>query len=138
MGVSSEWVGRACMAAKVPHILAGGYRTHLGFLGPTVIPYESACWKCFALDYEENDPFARMGWKPLEMSLPSGGGLGPLNAMVSAFHAWEAIRVLSGILPPLMVNRKGEIDFITMATSWHEVPRNPRCLECSAGATPAK
>jgi len=127
---TSEWVGRACMQLKIPHILAGGYRTHLGFVGPTVLPFQSACWMCFAVDYRKNDPFAAKGWKPLAISRPSGGSLGPLSSVVVGFHAWEAIRILTCILPPQMVNAKVEINFADFTISKYEVIRNPDCSEC--------
>jgi bacteriocin biosynthesis cyclodehydratase domain-containing protein len=134
VATTSEWVGRACMRARISHILAGGYRTHLGFLGPSIIPDRTACWKCFAMDYEKNDPFARMGWKALEISRPNGGGIGALSTIVAAVHAWEAMRILTGILPPLMVNRKAEFDFVSFSISWREIKPEPACPECG-GAT---
>jgi len=127
---TSEWTGQAAMALGLPHILAGGYRTHLGFVGPTVLPGRSACWKCFEMDYHQNDPFAVNGWKPLAAGRPTGGSLGPLGAVVAGIHAWEAIRILTGILPPAMTNRKGEIDFVDMSVSYHAVDRNPDCPVC--------
>jgi molybdopterin/thiamine biosynthesis adenylyltransferase len=127
---TSEWVGRACMKTRTAHILAGGYRTHLGFLGPTVIPFETACWKCFADDYPANDPFGKLGWQPLVASRVSGGSLMPMAGMVASLHAWEAVRVLTGLLPPIMVNRKAEIDYISLRLNWYEVNRDPGCSVC--------
>jgi len=127
---TSEWTGQAAMGLVLPHILAGGYRTHLGFVGPTVLPGQSACWKCFEMDYHENDPFAVNGWKPLAAGRPTGGSLGPLGAVVASIHAWEAIRILTGILPPAMLNRKGEIDFVDMSISYHPVARKADCPVC--------
>ena len=127
---TSEWTGQAVMALGLPHILAGGYRTHLGFVGPTILPGRSACWKCFEMDYLQNDPFAINGWKPLAAGRPTGGSLGPLGAVVAGIHAWEAIRILTGILPPAMTNRKGEIDFVDMSISYHTVERRPDCPVC--------
>jgi molybdopterin/thiamine biosynthesis adenylyltransferase len=129
---TSEWVGRACMRLHLPHILCGGYRTHLGFLGPTIIPGQSACWKCFASDYEENDTFARAGWRPLPVSRPTGGSLGPLGAIVAGFHAWEAIRLLSGVLPPRMLNCKGEVDFMDFSFSFRTVKKREDCPVCGS------
>jgi len=127
---TSEWTGRAAMDLGLPHILAGGYRTHLGFVGPTVLPGHSACWKCYEMDYHENDPFAANGWKPLAAGRPSGGSLGPLGAVVAGIHAWEAIRILTGILPPAMINRKGEIDFTDLTISYHHVGQRVDCPVC--------
>jgi len=127
---TGEWTGRASMSLGLPHILAGGYRTHLGFVGPTVIPGRSACWRCFEMDYHENDPFATNGWKPLAAGRPSGGSLGPLGAVVAGIHAWEAIRVLTGILPPVMINRKGEVDFTDLTLTYHDVVQRADCSEC--------
>lgn len=133
---TSEWVGRACMRSRTPHILAGGYRTHLGFLGPTVIPFESACWQCFAADYRANDPFGKLGWEPLASSRASGGSLMPLAGMVASVHAWEAVRILTGILPPMMTNRKAEINYVDFAITWYDVKRVPRCSACGASEHP--
>ena len=128
---TSKWVGKACTAKRIPHILAGGYRTHLGFLGPTVVPGESACWRCFETHYAAHDPFGQVGWTPLKISQPTGGSLGPLGGIVSGIHAWEAIRVLTGLLPPIMTNRKAEIDFKTLELTWLEVAQVPDCEECA-------
>jgi molybdopterin/thiamine biosynthesis adenylyltransferase len=128
---TSQWVGKACTAKRIPHILAGGYRTHLGFLGPTIVPGESACWRCFETHYAAHDPFGQVGWTPLKISQPTGGSLGPLGGIVSGIHAWEAVRVLTGLLPPIMTNRKAEIDFRTLELTWLEVPPFPDCEECT-------
>jgi molybdopterin/thiamine biosynthesis adenylyltransferase len=127
---TSEWVGNACMKTETPHILAGGYRTHLGFLGPTITPFKTACWKCFADDYAVNDPFGKLGWQPLVASRVSGGSLMPMAGMVASTHAWEAFRVLTGLLPPMMANRKAELDYITFGLKFYEVNRNPGCSVC--------
>ena len=129
---TSQCVGRACMKLRLPHILCGGYRTHLGFLGPTIIPGQSACWRCFAIDYEQNDPFAQAGWRPLPISCPTGGSLGPLGAIVAGFHAWEAIRLLTGVLPARMLNCKGEIDFADFSITFHGVAKREDCPECAS------
>lgn len=129
---TSEWVGRACMRRRVPHVLCGGYRTHLGFVGPTVLPGQSACWKCFETDYLENDLFGKSGWTPLPVSRPTGGSLGPLGAVVAGLHAWEAIRVLTGLVPPRMLNCKAEIDFVTLTLQFYQVAANPACSECAS------
>jgi len=128
---TSEWVGCACMKTHTPHILAGGYRTHLGFLGPTVLPFKTACWKCFADDYKKNDPFGKLGWKPLVSSRVSGGSIMPLAAIVASVHVWEAVRVLTGLLPPMLCNRKAEINYTDLGLTWYEVLRNPSCCICA-------
>lgn len=132
VGQTSEWAARAAMKLKMPHILAGGYRTHLGVLGPTVIPGQSACWKCFDLDYHENDPFGKDGWRPINNRRPSGGSLGPLAAVVAGIHAWEAIRILTGISLPAMLNQKAEIDFSDLSMSMFKVSKRPDCPECTS------
>ena len=128
---TSEWVGRVCMKTAVPHVLAGGYRTHLGFIGPTVIPGQSACWKCFADDYLRNDPFGKHGWRRLPSCRVTGGSLMALSEMVASVHSWEIVRILTKMLPPLMVDRKAEIDFQTLGISWFEVHRAASCTECA-------
>ena len=132
VGQTSQWVGRACMLAGTPHILAGGYRTHLGFMGPTIIPGQTACWRCFEEHYRLKDPFGKIGWKPLKVAPATGGSFGPLASVVSGIHAWEAVRVLTGLLPPVLANRKAEIDFTTLKVDWIDVPPLENCRECAS------
>ena len=60
----------------------------------------------------------------------SGGSLMPLAGMIASLHTWEAVRIVTGFLPPMMVNRKAEINYVNLSLDWYEVKRDPECSVC--------
>lgn len=63
-----------------------------------------------------------------ELTLPAEAL--PLGLVVAGIHAWEAICILTGIPPPTITNREGEIDFVDMGISYHSAYRNQDCPVC--------
>ena len=43
---TSSWLNKACLNTNTPYIIAGGYNLHLSLLGPTIIPFITACFEC--------------------------------------------------------------------------------------------
>ncbi|TMB01079.1 MAG: HesA/MoeB/ThiF family protein [Deltaproteobacteria bacterium] len=110
----------AAVVARVPLAHAGV----LGFVAQlmTVVPGESACYRCV---FEEPPP-------PDEVpSCQEAGVLGPVVALAGALQAAEVIRLLGGGAPA-WANRLLRIDAWT--GSWRTVPLtpNPRCAACAA------
>jgi adenylyltransferase/sulfurtransferase len=112
-------VNDAAVAAGVPLVHAGvlGRRAQL----LTVIPGESACYRCL---FEEPPP-------PDEVpSCQEAGVLGPTVALAGALQAAEALRVL-GTGRGSWANRLLTIDLGT--GTWRTIPiaPNPRCPACA-------
>lgn len=129
INATAAWVARACMPLGIPHIVGGGYSGHVGLIGPTVIPFDSACWTCFAREAEERNRADRIV-PVLRHRSRHTGAFAPLSALVANLQALDAIRVLSGIAPPALTDRLGELDLRTCRLSWREVPRDPQCPDC--------
>lgn len=131
---TSQVIGRCCMEAKVPHVIAGGYNLHLSLIGPTVLPYESACVECMRRTLDEySPPELHRGLRRLDRPRRNIGSLAPLVAISASFVANEVIRVAarSPRIRPAMTSRRAEYNFFTNEIHYLDLPRRPDCPWCS-------
>ncbi|MEU7744613.1 TOMM precursor leader peptide-binding protein [Nonomuraea sp. NPDC049158] len=122
-----QWMNAGCVAAGVP-LLPGGFSQHLGIAGPLVVPGSSACLACL----DEELRVRNGGWE-LPAILNQGRSIpafGPLCAIVAGFVAAEAVRYLTGVVPPALVGRVVHFDLLTMATAEQPVTRLDTCQVC--------
>lgn len=130
---TSEIIGKACMEYNIPHIISGGYNLHLSLIGPTIIPNETACYKCIdmALSSTKSDDFKLI--KKLYRKNRNIGNIAPLAGISASFSINEAIRVLtnSNKMLPQMINKRGEFNFLTSQVSYTNYKRNKNCPWCS-------
>jgi bacteriocin biosynthesis cyclodehydratase domain-containing protein len=100
-------------------------------LGPTFIPFQTACYTCYDLRLRAHEPeldgFAAYREQPNR----DEGMLAPLRSIVAAQAALEAVRLLTGFAPPTTLGRFYEIDARTPVAVGHEVLRAPRCPSCT-------
>lgn len=132
---TARMVGRVCLNRKFPHVIAGGYNLHLSLVGPTIIPYESACVECLRIGLDAFRPADYdQVWKIARKSRKIGS-LGPLVGVGASYVANEALRcILSGPrLRPAMLNRRAEVNFLTGELSSVEPPKRPDCSWCGSG-----
>ncbi len=110
-------IADACHAARKPYIHAGVS----GFAGQmlTVIPGESACYRCLFEDPPPKEVLER----------PPNGPLGPLPGVFGALQAAEAVKLLLG-LDGTLAGRLLRIDVRTMAFRVTPLKRNPHCPLC--------
>ncbi|MBU9723236.1 MULTISPECIES: HesA/MoeB/ThiF family protein [Bacillaceae] len=129
-------VGKACMERSIPHIIGGGYNHHIGMLGPTVIPYKSPCWGCYELQLKLPE------WSSYEVIKNRTKGEAPslniLTSHIANIQSFEIIKVLTGITPPTMMGKKGEVNLNTLDTSYEVFRRQPNCKMCGKGNTSGK
>ena len=129
---TSEYIAKACMERRIPHIIAGGYNLHLSLIGPTIIPYRTPCFKCikYGLENGKPDEFSRV--RKMHREKRNIGNLSPLAGISASFAVFEAIRVFisSEDLFPIMAGRRGEFNFLTSKLSFSEYPRVPKCSWC--------
>jgi molybdopterin/thiamine biosynthesis adenylyltransferase len=128
--IMNDLVSKACFPLSMPHILCGGYDGHLSYVGQTVIPHRTSCWRC----YVEGDVYERglQGFEHVRVTPVSirGGTLSPIACITASIHVLEAIRVISGFAKPLMVNNKAELDFLSFSFSKTKIPRKKDCSLC--------
>lgn len=126
---TSDWVDAACQKSLTPYIIAGGYNLHLSLIGMTVIPRESACYRCSRITLDEMQSHELVGLKRLNRPWRNIGNLSPLAAITSSFAACEAIRLalISDKIHPVMLNKRGEFNFLTNTLNFVSLPRRREC-----------
>ena len=107
-------IADACLAARKPYIHAGVS----GFVGQmlTVIPGESACYRCLFEDPPPKEVLER----------PPNGPLSPLPGIFGTLQATEAVKLLLGLGQPL-TNRLLRFDARTLEFRITPLKRNPHC-----------
>lgn len=136
-------LNRACLAERVPWTI-GTLAGAEVILGPTVQPYETACFMCYrmraiacaespedemalerVLDQRKRDESAS------RENLPFGAGiLGNLLGL-------EVLKALSGVVPPSALGSIVVTNLVRLTTSQHVVLRKPWCPDCFPGPSGA-
>lgn len=117
-------------------LLVGQVAQGVGLVGPTVIPRQSACYKCYELrrnanllNYEEIMKYeSRLREMPgirSELVAPR-----PFAALVGGLLALEALRLLSGLVQPQTVGRILRVNFNAPEMTYHRLLRLPNCPAC--------
>ncbi|MED0986685.1 ThiF family adenylyltransferase [Bacillus paramycoides] len=128
--VTSLWIGEYCMKYRIPHIVGGGYNMHLSLIGQTVLPYDTACVKCFEKQLKEINKIDPNSVRKLSVKNRKIGSFGPMCALIASFIGMEAIKVLTRCIRPANVNRRGEFNIYTMDTTYREFERLEACEWC--------
>lgn len=127
----------ACLNAKVKLCSAEFLNTSKLILGPTVVPGETACWDCYEHRvkgvqnyFRENTAFQNFlkvnpDFDPISSRLPA------LNQLLAGLAAFETVRILTEVLPPLTYGNLITLDCNTMSLEQHNVLKLPRCPTCS-------
>lgn len=127
---TAVWIGEYCMPRNIPHIIAGGYNLHLSLIGQTIIPYQTACVKCFEKQLRVNNEIELAQMKKMNIPNRKIGSLGPMCSLSASFAALEAVKVLSGLIPPANINRRGEFNIYNMNIINHEYKKLDDCEWC--------
>lgn len=128
-------VNRAALQANVRWTTGQIYRG-TAILGPTVIPYQSACYKCYELrrnanlkNYEEVMQYeSRLRQMPAirsEFVAPK-----PLAQTLGGLLALESLRLITQTAIPQMAGRILLIDFFAPEMTYHRILRLPNCPAC--------
>lgn len=132
----AAWIsGSLCeLGLSIPYIAGGGYAGHLGSIGPTIIPGETACWSC----YEEQVRRVRAdtvdSWQEIARRTDERAArpvFAPLGMFVASLIASEAVWVLTRLNRPLLAGRHAEWDVRKGGFSWNPIRPRPGC-ECGA------
>lgn len=126
---TSALIDRACRATHNAYVIAGGYNLHLSLIGMTVIPGQTACYHCGRLTLEDLQGDELVGLRKLARPWRNIGNLAPLAAITASFAVNEVIRVAlsDSRIPPAMVNRRGEFNFLTSEMHFTSLPPRPEC-----------
>lgn len=138
----TDALNRACLAQRIlwSHATATAFE---GIVGPTVIPYETACYRCYlARTFAcEDDPAAalrelearyddRVDMSAHRENIPFAAGIVGHLLALQAFHFLAGLR-------PRTAGRILVVDFLTSTMREHLVLRKPWCSACFAATESA-
>ncbi|MDB2123780.1 HesA/MoeB/ThiF family protein [Clostridium paraputrificum] len=127
---TSSWVGEYCMKNNIPHIIGGGYNLHLSLIGQTIIPFKSACVKCFESELAKINEIDTKSLRKLNIKNRKIGSFGPMCSIIASMIAMEAIKVLSNKILPSNLNRRGEFNIYSMDIKYHNIEKSNQCEWC--------
>ena len=131
---TSSIVDEACRSTATPYVIAGGYNLHLSLIGMTVLPGKTACYHCGRLTLEEQQGDDLIDMRKLARPWRNIGNLAPLAAITASFAVNEVIRlaISDSRVPPAMINRRGEFNFLTGEMHFVNLPprRECGCIPC--------
>lgn len=136
------WTSRACEAVDIP-FSASGYIEGYGSVGPLLRPPQTPCFSCVRVQAEslpETDGPHRPG-ETADSAVAhelnphwQAPSFGPLNALVAAAQANEALRWLLGLQAATM-GRRMLVDSRTYDTTWKEFHgADTDCSACQTGS----
>lgn len=132
-----EWTNEACLEQNLAWTSAR-IEDFLGIVGPSVVPFQTACYKCYDLRRKSNldaeDFEETLAWEKLinrKGALDfSTGLLPPFATLLGSAAAIEALKIVTGFEKPTAFNAVWEIDFLTLKATVRPLLRLPRCPAC--------
>lgn len=106
-------------------------------LGPTFLPYHSACYTCFDLRVRSHEPELDAFLAYRSSPQPQDEGLlAPLVSVLAGHVALEVARLITGFSPPSTIGRFYELGARSPVVTGHDVLKVPRCPSCGRGSSP--
>lgn len=129
-------VNRICCATDTRVLFAVTVESRMD-LGPLVQPGESACYECVRLREQSMSSSAmenllyRAHLEESDGSRRVVGEALPVATLYASLVVMEAIRVLTGIAAPTLLNHVTSVEGVRGSMCTNRVPRVPRCPTCS-------
>lgn len=131
-----ERFNTAALAAKVSWTSARVSGVELQ-IGPTVIPFETPCFRCFTLRLKSNVP-DHSEYAVVEEYLRSGRLRANALAITPGADllAMEVLKAVSSFMPPATYSHLYSLNLLTLQSRLHPVLKIPRCPDCGRPAMP--
>jgi adenylyltransferase/sulfurtransferase len=130
-------LNRVCLEARIPWC-SGTASAFEGVVGPTVVPYETACYLCYQMRSVacRDDPVDALAELQEQDRLkedlsPQRENLAFGSSVVGNLLALETFRVLTGA-EPVTAGRLLTFDFMSLTSRQHVILRKPWCPACFA------
>jgi ribosomal protein S12 methylthiotransferase accessory factor len=131
-------VNQAALQANVRWVVGQVY-SGVGWIGPTVIPRQTPCYKCY--EFRRNANLANYAEvvqyesQLLQQPVTESHCVAPrpLAACIGAFLALEAVRLLTALTLAQTVGRILRLDFFSTDMTSHQLLRLPNCPACGYG-----
>ena len=130
---TSRIIAKFSMKKSIPHIVGGGYNLHLTLIGQTIIPYKTACYKCFEVALSDLNTKELNGVRKLHRASRKLGSFSPLSGIAANLAALDAFKILIGSFESLQqTNKRIEFSLHNHNFKTMEIERNPDCEWCKA------
>ncbi len=129
-----ETINEICLATQTRWIRVAIEGT-TAYLGPTIVPFETACYVCYEGRLNSNLPdlpdfLAYKSQVKSNHQSQDEGFFAPLWSLVASQTVIEVARILSGFAPPTTIGRFYEMSVTSPMPIGHDVLRLPRCPVC--------
>ena len=134
-------VNHACLTTRTRwlHVTMSGASAQLG---PTVVPYETACYTCLDLRRQthqtELDGYLAYRDRAVDTDDVRDDGSAVLGSLLSGHVAMEVMRILVGYAAPATFGRYYLFTAASPLATPHDVLRVPRCASCSRAGSYAE
>lgn len=130
---TSRIVSKYAMKRNIPHIVGGGYNLHLTLTGQTIIPYKTACFKCFEMTLEAINGVEFNNVKRLHRENRKLGSFSPLSGISASLAALDSFKLLAGADKFLQqINRRVEFSAKHRKFNILDIPRRLDCPWCGS------
>ncbi|MCI4002544.1 MULTISPECIES: HesA/MoeB/ThiF family protein [Dickeya] len=130
---TSKLISSYCMLHRIPHIVGGGYNLHQTLIGQTIIPFDTACFNCFAIHLNKINSQDLANVKKLHRVKRKLGSYSPLSGVAASLASLDAIKLLIGKTQYLQqANKRVEFSLRTLSFNIQDVPREPQCEWCGS------
>ena len=120
----------ASLRTKVPWIGYKNVSTRVE-IGPTVIPFETACYTCLELRREGNPENQLFSSETLDHLASAGKSLGQVFLSPGIdLLALEVIKIIARFSSPVTYGSLYTLDLLTLESRIHPVLKIPRCPAC--------
>lgn len=132
-----QWMNEACLKREIPWMSAR-LEGYIGTIGPSIIPYQTACYTCYELQmkanllyYDEYLMFEKfLIRKRIEENEKNYGEMNFFPIVLGNHLAMEAIKSLLNFPTTSPYGKIYLFNFFTHETSSHEVLKLPTCPSC--------
>lgn len=129
---TSKIISHYCMKNLIPHIVGGGYNLHQTLIGQTIIPFETACFKCFSNHLDKINQSDLINVKKLYRKQRKLGAYSPLSGIASSLASLDALKIISGHKKHIQqANTRVEFSIKELTFKSTKIPRDPKCEWCA-------
>jgi bacteriocin biosynthesis cyclodehydratase domain-containing protein len=130
-----DWVNKACITQKTNWTRVC-LEESLGILGPSVVPFQTACYTCYDTRSKANSPqyiedIFYEEYLKHSKEIKQRTEFRPWSQAVASLCTIEIIKLLTYLAMPATYNRVFSIDFLTGESGFARVLKLPRCPDCS-------
>jgi ribosomal protein S12 methylthiotransferase accessory factor len=134
---SHHWVNQASLEYNIPALYTE-VKAHLAFVGPMVIPDQTACYMCYRMrsiananDFEEAITYEEYLDHTKSPALHERAALPTMPSFIANLAALEIVKHLLSITSSGLSGRVLEFDALTLETQFHPILQKPDCPVCS-------